>query len=236
MLPSTLTEYVCRARRVTTLYLSLRLVLQHQSRFAIPELVNQSSAKHRLTTSSVPPNPADSPMFPTHSSPVDPGTIPEQNCTASYSWTPSHNLNSIEITSEFLPPPLMGNPGVMPNPQSPHKPQTTPPQHTLPGIATTPDIRPRGNSSQPGPTEDLQSPHQLLEQQEAMWFQRCKDREKELEAKFYCWSQEYEAIWFQRSQEWHKLCEKKSEEITEKSAEIARLIVRPSSPLVSYYF
>ena len=65
-----------------------------------------------------------------------------------------------------------------------------------------------------------------------MWFQRYEDLGKELEAKFHLWFQQSEAVWFQRFLEWYERREKQNKELEEKSAEIARLTVRSSSPML----
>jgi len=171
-------------------------------------------------------------MFPTHSSQVNPATIPEQQSAAWYGPTLAHSPNSNMIAPKFPTPPSTGNPAVTPNSQSLQDAQTSPPDHTLPGIATIADLGPSGNSSRPTPMKDFLSAHQTLQRMEAMWFQRYEDLGKELEAKFHLWFQQSEAVWFQRFLEWYERREKQNKELEEKSAEIARLTVRSSSPML----
>ena len=94
-----------------------------------------------------------------------------------------------------------------------------------------PNLTARGASSLPYPIQDLPSPQQLLEQQQAKWHQLFQEYAKEFVDKYCLQSLEHQAELYRRSDEWYEKCEKKDEEILELSVEIGHLIVESSPPI-----
>jgi len=92
-------------------------------------------------------------------------------------------------------------------------------------IAAIPDLSAGGVSSQPDSVQNYPSPQQfqlqqLLQQQEAKWFQRYRGEMDSFAAYVLSETKKLEAKWYDR-------LEKKSEEIHKRSAENGRLIVGP---------
>ena len=98
-------------------------------------------------------------------------------------------------------------------------------------IDAIPNFTASAASSLPHPIKDVPSVQQLLQQQEAKWFQRYRDQARKHQDDYWSQLLEYQKNFYQCSKEWHERCEKKNKEILERSVEISSLIVETSPPI-----
>ena len=162
-------------------------------------------------------------MVPTHASMGNPDTASEHPNSPRYSETRASHSYSDGVV---ITPAAMGHPSTM------HKHLESPSDAQASALdRATPNCTDSAVSSLPHPIKDVPSVQQLLQQQEAWWFQRYQDQAMKYQNEYWFQLLEYQKKYHRCSIERYEQCEKKNQEIMEQSVEIASLIVESTPPI-----